>query len=301
VTPEVIISLASKGVRLQYLAMERSLRAVGCDLPVKVIPFNDDLFELPKGSTWWGDPKLQEWVKSSGAAPMMIKYQCLLLSKYAYFDSDICFVENPVNALEKTKINSSVIVSDTDWSKPEWTYTDESKKILQSKSSTWVKSVFNAGHFACDLVLYTHDEMFKVCNDYPETCIHCSYRHDQPGMNLLVALKDVPIVNLTLPPYNMESTWVGDYHDPDYRTLWNTENTPYFLHWAGPCYSWNRPPNEIFYEYLTREERLEWDEQQAIRAARTADAYFKTLPWWRGVVSRAKFRLASRHPKPPAS
>ena len=34
--------------------MERSLRAVGCDLPLLVIPYDEDLFELPPNAEWWG-------------------------------------------------------------------------------------------------------------------------------------------------------------------------------------------------------------------------------------------------------
>ena len=39
---EKIITLASAPVRLRLLAMVRSLRAVGCQLPVWVIPYSGD-------------------------------------------------------------------------------------------------------------------------------------------------------------------------------------------------------------------------------------------------------------------
>jgi hypothetical protein len=42
-----IITMASRGVRIPFLAFERSLRAVGCDLPLLVIPYGNDLFDLP--------------------------------------------------------------------------------------------------------------------------------------------------------------------------------------------------------------------------------------------------------------
>jgi hypothetical protein len=46
---EKIITLANNKVRLRFLAMERSLRATGCQLPLLVIPYDDKLFELPGG------------------------------------------------------------------------------------------------------------------------------------------------------------------------------------------------------------------------------------------------------------
>jgi hypothetical protein len=42
-----IITMASQSVRIQFLAFERSLCAVGCDLPLLVIPYEqDDGFDL---------------------------------------------------------------------------------------------------------------------------------------------------------------------------------------------------------------------------------------------------------------
>jgi hypothetical protein len=294
--PHYIISLASEGVRLQYLAMERSLRAVGCDLDIKVIPFNSQLFKLPKGSTWWADLEMQDWIKSSGSKPVMVKYQCLKASHYAYFDADICFLRNPLDII--SGISGGMIVADTDWNKPQWTYTPESQEILQRKSSTWLKNVFNTGHFACDQALYTHDELVSICIKYHQTCLDYPY-HEQPGINLLVGLKDIPVINLTLPPYNMESTWVGDYYYPDYQKLWTAETKPYFLHWAGPCYSWDRPPNEIFFEYLTRAERQEWEEREIANAARIEETYLKSLPWWRAISRRVRKNInLNSHRKP---
>lgn len=39
-----IITMANKTVRLQFLAMERSLRSTGCTLPIWVIPFDNNTF-----------------------------------------------------------------------------------------------------------------------------------------------------------------------------------------------------------------------------------------------------------------
>lgn len=44
---ESIITLASTEVRLRFIAMERSLRATGCDLPLRVIPYNANASKLP--------------------------------------------------------------------------------------------------------------------------------------------------------------------------------------------------------------------------------------------------------------
>ena len=47
--------MASKAVRLDFIAMERSLRATGCDVPIKIIPFDSSRFELPENSSWLED------------------------------------------------------------------------------------------------------------------------------------------------------------------------------------------------------------------------------------------------------
>ncbi len=66
-----IISMANEKVRLRFLAMERSLRAVGCQLPLLVIPYDDNLFELPEGSTWWEIPEITSWLKAQKSRPVM--------------------------------------------------------------------------------------------------------------------------------------------------------------------------------------------------------------------------------------
>jgi hypothetical protein len=43
-----IITMASSAVEIPFLAMERSLRASGCQLPIWVIPYNEKIFDLPK-------------------------------------------------------------------------------------------------------------------------------------------------------------------------------------------------------------------------------------------------------------
>ena len=64
---ECIVTMASAAVRLRFLAMERSLRAVGCTLPLRVIPYNDERFELPAGATWWEMPEITTWLARQGA------------------------------------------------------------------------------------------------------------------------------------------------------------------------------------------------------------------------------------------
>jgi len=59
-----IISMANQKVRLRFLAMEHSLRATGSELPIWVIPYDDNLFELPEGFTWWEIPETRNWLKA---------------------------------------------------------------------------------------------------------------------------------------------------------------------------------------------------------------------------------------------
>src|SRR5690242_9855033 len=141
-----IVTIASKSVRLQFLAMERSLRATGCDLPLLVIPYNDDKFELPKNSQWWDVAEIREWLRRENALGLKIKYEALTKGNFVYTDTDICFLQNPVDVLAP---HSGFVVADTEWNKPRFTYTEESAAILSRRSSVWIKRIFNAGFFAC--------------------------------------------------------------------------------------------------------------------------------------------------------
>ena len=89
-----IISLANRKVRLPFLVMERSLRAVGCDLPLLVIPYDDDLFKLPPNAEWWGSRKFSDWLQRKHGHRMMAKYLCLTEENYSYFDTDLMILED---------------------------------------------------------------------------------------------------------------------------------------------------------------------------------------------------------------
>lgn len=255
-----IISLANQKVRLRFLAMERSLRATGCQLPLLVIPYDDNLFDLPEGSTWWEVPEITDWLENEKAHPMMRKYQCLTISKYQYVDADVCFLRNPEDILEP---HSGFITSCGHWHNPEHTYTEESKLIISQKTTTWQKNVFNAGQFACDTPLFDIEELKAVAmrSDFVKTCMRFPPSTDQEGLNLLVFESGVKITNLTLPPVCMESTWAGDY-PADYEPYWaDLQSKPYLIHWAGIHMDVPRPINQIFYNFLTQVEKAEWDEQ----------------------------------------
>lgn len=289
---EKLISLANRQTRLQFLAMERSLRATGCRLPLRVIPYSDDLFDLPQGSTWWCVPEIIDWLKAENAHPMMRKYQCLTVDQYQYVDGDICFVRNPEEALSPF---TGFVVCCTDWNKPEYTYTEKSRMLLARKTSTWQKTVFNAGQFACDRALYTVEALKAQASqpDFVETCVTCSL-HDQPGMNLLVSSSGVAVTNLTMPPFCMESSWAGDYPG-EYERLWQEEQRkPYLIHWAGPTLEWPLPINQIFYDFLTREEKREWDEQLKQQVRQRSVKYEKSLPLPRRIARRMLGRSSVR-------
>lgn len=256
-----IISLANQNVRLQFLAMERSLRATGCQLPLLVIPYDDQLFELPKGSTWWKIPEVTEWLNTQGSSKLLRKYQCLLTENYQFVDSDICFLRNPEQVLEPY---SGFITSCGHWHDAAHCCTELSQQMMLRTSTTWQKHVFNSGQFACDRPLFDFEQLKATATqpDFVETCVHFSV--DQPAINLLVFSTEVEITNLTLPPLCMESTWAGDYPG-EYKQYWkDPQRQPYLIHWAGTKMDIPRPINEVFYDYLTAEEKTEWDEKVKI-------------------------------------
>ena len=255
-----IISLANRKVRLMFLAMERSLRATGCQLPILVIPYDDHLFELPEGSSWWEVPEITNWLKGEKAHPLMRKYQCLTTSNYQFVDTDICFLRSPEEVLQPL---TGFITSCGHWHNTGHTCTSESQRWVANRTTVWQRQVFNSGQFACDRSLYTVETLKSVAMhpDFIETCIRFPH-HEQPGLNLLVWNSRIEISNLTLPPVRMESTWAGDYTN-EYECYWtDIQRKPYLIHWAGqkPGNS-NRPIDQIFYNFLTKVEKSEWEEQ----------------------------------------
>lgn len=261
---EKIITLANSKVHIQFLAMERSLRKTGCTLPLWVIPYDDsDKFELPSNAIWWELPEVLNWLKENKSHPTMRKYQCLLTENYQFVDADVIFLSNPGKVLEKLH---GFVTSCGHWHNPGHTYTSQSLSFLKKKSSLWQKHVFNTGQFACDQTLFTFEEL-KITTEsenFKYTCVSFPY-HEQPGVNLLVNSTDVLIQNLTLPPFNMESTWAGDYPEENFDSIWTDGNKPYLIHWAG-C---NKNPdlhiNRLFYEYLTEEEKKAWLEELRLK------------------------------------
>ena len=260
---ECLYTLANEAVRLQFVAMERSLRATGCDLPLRVLPFDERTFPLPKNSEWF-HAGLYDWLARHGAMPMYRKYHCLTQANYAYADSDIVFLSDPRETVAPLE---GFVVADTEWSKPQYTYTPESGRILPGYTSLWLRRIFNAGFFACDRVLYT-EETLRQTAERAEIAFTCLHDNDQTGLNLLIARLGVTPTNLNLPPFEMESTWAGDYHG-EYEHLWRDPmRKPLFIHWAGPVLNETceaRPINRLFLEFLTTAERQEWDALQAVK------------------------------------
>lgn len=279
---ECIVSLANRAVRLRFAAMERSLRATGCDLPLKVIPYDESRFDLPPNAGWWEEPELIDWLQRWRAHPMMRKYQCLLAANYQFVDADVCFLRDPAKVLQP---HAGFVASCGHWHNPDQTVTQFSRDWLARRSTTWQKSVFNSGQWACDRVLYDFATLQARAEspDFVETCLTFPF-HDQPGLNLLVNASGVTIHNLTLPPWNMASTWAGDYSGT-YRALWASEaETPYLIHWAGTPMNRGRPIDAIFLDFLTQEERSEWEAD--VRAKEAARA--KAGRSWRAIARRCR-------------
>ena len=246
--------MASNAVLPQFLAMERSLRATGCELPLWVIPYNEDRFELPKNAYWLENEKLFDFLASHHTMQMMRRYACLLESHFQYVDADCIFLQNPEEIL---KNHTGWITCCSHWSNPGYTFTAESLKFLKNQSTTWAKRVFNAGQFASDRALYSLEDFITIAS-HTERCETVLKKSmvDQPGLNWMVALKkDLPYTNLTLPPYDFESSWAGDYDGSPYPFWENKSRKPYLIHWAGRNPTGRKPIDELFFQYLTNNEK----------------------------------------------
>lgn len=265
---ESIISMANDKVRLPFLAMERSLRATGCKLPILVIPYDDHLFDLPKGSSWWSLPEIIDWLNSEKAHPVMRKYQSLIVGNYQFVDADVCFLRNPEEVLAPY---SGFITSCGHWRDPRGTCTVDSQRWMSTRTTLWQRDVFNTGQFACDRPLYDLESLKAKAMDpeFINTCIKWPH-NEQPGLDWLVLASNIQITNLTLPPLRMESTWAGDYPE-EYEYYWQeAKRKPYLIHWAGTQIdiSINRPIDSIFYSFLTKSEREEWQNEAKIKKAK---------------------------------
>ncbi len=268
---EKIITMASADVRLPFLAMERSLRTAGCDLPLWVIPYDDSRFELPDGARWWVVPAVIEWLAAERAHPLLRKYQALTEGGYHFTDVDVVFLRDPQAVLAPY---DGIITACTEWNKPEHTHTYKSRLLMARESSTWQKRVFNSGQFACDRRFFPDFATLKAAAsrpDFRKTCLRLAA--DQPGINLLALHARLPVTNLTLPPHQMESTWAGDYPG-EYESLWTgSDRMPMLIHWAGSVLERDLPINDLFLRQLTPVERAEWTARIArARAGRRARA-----------------------------
>jgi hypothetical protein len=263
---EKIILLADKGAELQLKVFVRSLRKVGCGLPVLVIPCGEK-FELPPDCSWLGDSKLLGFLKSSSAHPLYCKYDALLQSNCAYFDTDIILLREPCKWLESAPPDAFV-VADTEWAKNQWTFSDESLKFLSSLSSCWPLLTFNSGFFAFEKALYHEDELMETIRsaEYRGTCLERKASPiDQPAFNWLVLRKQRRIFNFNLPEQYMESTMIVDYGMSRPETVLSRPLAPAFLHFAGPRFQEDLPLNELFTSFLMPSETESWKAQIAER------------------------------------
>src|SRR5690606_27482051 len=128
-----------------FLAMERSLRATGCRLPLRVIPYNDGRFDLPANAEWWLDPEIEAWLRSWNAHPMMRKYHCLTIPNFHFVDADLIFLRNPAEVLEPLE---GFVTSCGHWKNPTESLTAESRVFFVKVSTNWQTRVFNAGQWA---------------------------------------------------------------------------------------------------------------------------------------------------------
>lgn len=253
-----IVTLANRHVRLQALAMIRSLRAVGCTLPVRVIPYTDDLFDLPEGCEWWREEATLRWLDENATQRMMRKYVCLLHGGYQFVDTDVIFLRDPAVALAET---TGFVTCCGHWRDAAHTVTDESRALFEAATTNWPAQVFNAGQFACDRPLFPDlDTLRRVAEDphHASTCLRHAH-HDQPGLNLLRLLSGVPLTNLTLPPHSLESSWAQDYVRTGRLPQRSGPRAPYLLHWAGFGAGRRGPVAELFAAAYSPAERAEWD------------------------------------------
>jgi hypothetical protein len=275
-----IITLADKSAELQIRVFVRSLRNVGCELPVWVIPFLERDFELPSTCRWIEDSKVLRFLRQNAAHPLYNKYFALLQSNFAYFDTDIILLREPRKWLEAAP-SDAFAVADTEWAKNRWTFSPESRRFLVTLSPRWPLFTFNSGFFAFEEPLYEVPELMTDIQS-PELRGTCLDRKvspvDQPAINWLVLRKQRNIFNFNLPPQSMESTMAVDYDESsDLAAVVSGISAPAFLHYAGPLFEQGHFLTQLFTSYLTVAERREWDAN--IKRKRDALRWLERWPW----------------------
>ena len=263
---ETVITLANKKVEIPFRAFERSLRATGCTLPLLVIPYDDSRFPLPTNATWLDDApaqKLYAWLAGYNGHPTFRKYACFLRPNFLFADTDVVFLKTPAEALVPY---AGFVISCCHWMNSAHTLTDETRAFLEKTSTTYQKTLFNSGQFACDRALYAFEALQAACERFPVTCLRFPY-HEQPAVNILAHLSSVPITSLTLPPHNIESSWAGHYINRA-PPFWGDEKTkPFLLHWAGRKFSGRCAVDELFLAHLNPAERAELLKEQPTAGA----------------------------------
>jgi hypothetical protein len=303
---ERIVGIANKNVEAEFLAMERSLRKTGCDVPLDVIPYDDNLFSLPANAKWWDEPV--KWVKKNfpNEVKHPFQYRIYLLSctNFQVADSDVIFLRNPVEVLAPY---DDLVTACHQWSRPQLAASEHTLDWLKKHSSTWSARVFNAGQFALGGPrLFDLKELTELLHDpvHSHHVFDSNPPWDQGGFNYLFALTKRKQINLTLPPFNMESTWAADY-PVDFCCEWESEEqTPYLIHWAGSCLYQKLAINSIFESFLSDSEKKQLDEKRAVAATAAMQAYRKSLfPIYRPIhdlkqlVKQLDPRLAERFPR----
>lgn len=268
-TPHRILSLANKKVRLEFLAMERSLRATGCNLPLSVIPYDDDLFDLPPNAEWVDLQPLADMLRPwSGAGGAFGKLAALCERNVAFFDADIIHLKNPQEWLAPFDPDF-FLVADTEFSKGTWTYTTRTRSIYRQRGSTWVTRNFNTGFFAfTDLQLSPAKITQAFLGAERDLLNNTHIAMEQPSLNYLAHVLNLRVVNACLPPYAFESTMAVDY-GANYLELLSMPNGAPFVHFAGVGADVNRPVANLIFKHLQSDEgaalRMQSDNRREMR------------------------------------
>jgi hypothetical protein len=297
-TIDRVITMASPAVALEFAVMERSLRATGCDLPLEVIPFTDERFDLPPNAAWLIDEDLFAAVERSRVNRPCRKFAAFFRPNAVFFDADIVHLRDFRPELERQP-DDVFVVADTEWNKARWTFSGDTRSVYETRTSLWLLDQFNSGFFGftdsrvtqADVIDFLADPRWSRCAREESATAG-----EQPAANWLVHRGGLPVVNLCLPPRRLESTMAVDYPAEGWESLVEGSNGPFFLHYAGGVHWTDAPCTKRFTDWLTAAERGRFEEQKAIR---TRDAAKRgQWPWWVRGLNRVipaldrRFRIA---------
>ncbi|TVQ42738.1 MAG: methionine synthase [Gloeocapsa sp. DLM2.Bin57] len=277
-----IYIVANDRVVEQAITLVNSIRLYDPDLPIILIPFNQEYQQVAKTLQTkhrvelFPDLQLIETFTTQVATIFPADFLNLPnkmrkfvqwfgpLEEFIYIDTDIV-VFQPLSTILDYLTEYNFLCCD---------YHHKSKRLQDIFSplveeqnifnSTELRDVFNSGFWASQQGLFSEDELYQLleeCAQHPEYFDFSSKTTDQPILNYVILKSTKKKINLTKNNPKEPGSWAGSTHfvNKDY-ILYDQEKRLRYLHWAGIAIKPGCPYWHIWkhYRYLGESFPKQW-------------------------------------------